>query len=178
MISKARLLFFSLFFSVVFAVHFLARSQDPSPNLSGILKEDVADLKKTHDGGTLREQIIKVLLESEETSQQTDGGLIWKLSVLATSGLAFMWLAFWFFVWLREENVTDILLSPSFFKTVCVMGVIAATVVLSLSGRLEANLTGAILSGVVGYVLGTITGRRKHENEGEDRPSRPTPVSD
>ncbi len=33
----------------------------------------------------------------------------------------------------------DILTSPSFFKTVTVIGVIAATVVLSLAGRLEGN---------------------------------------
>ena len=39
------------------------------------------------------------------------------------------------------------------------MGVIAATVVLSLAGRLEGNLTGAILSGIVGYVLGQISAR-------------------
>ena len=114
----------------------------------------------------LRQKIIKVLLESENPREdKVNSDLVWKLALLATSGLAFMWIVFWTFVYLRKENVTDILLSPAFFKTVCVMGVIAATVVLSLSGTLEANLTGAILSGVVGYVLGTITGRKKHDNE-------------
>jgi hypothetical protein len=53
----------------------------------------------------------------------------------------------------------DILRSPSFFKTVTVMGVIAATVVLSLAGRLEGNITGAILSGIAGYVLGQLSSK-------------------
>lgn len=37
------------------------------------------------------------------------------------------------------------------------MGVIAATVVLSLAGRLDGNITGAILSGIVGYVFGQLS---------------------
>jgi tetrahydromethanopterin S-methyltransferase subunit C len=45
------------------------------------------------------------------------------------------------------------------------MGVIAATVVLSLAGRLEGNLTAAILSGIVGYVLGQLSG--KHDKPPE-----------
>jgi hypothetical protein len=36
------------------------------------------------------------------------------------------------------------------------MGVIAATVVLSLADRIKGELTAAILSGIVGYVLGSI----------------------
>jgi hypothetical protein len=58
-----------------------------------------------------------------------------------------------------KQNVHQILVSASFFRTVAVMGVIAATVVLSLAGRLEGNITGAILSGIVGYVLGQLAGR-------------------
>jgi hypothetical protein len=61
-------------------------------------------------------------------------------------------------VWYRKESISQILLNPSFFKIVAAMGVIAATVVLSLAGRLEGNLNSAILSGTVGYVLGSITG--------------------
>lgn len=79
--------------------------------------------------------------------------IVW-LSVLATAGLVAMWGFFWHSVALSQEKIMDILLSPTFFKTVAVMGVIAATVVLSLAGRLEGNITGAILSGIVGYVLG------------------------
>ncbi|WP_020680270.1 hypothetical protein [Marinobacterium rhizophilum] len=81
------------------------------------------------------------------------------LSVLATVGLVVMWGLFWRAVAHSKENIMDILRSPSFFKTVTVMGVIAATVVLSLAGRLEGNITGAILSGIAGYVLGQLSSK-------------------
>jgi hypothetical protein len=80
------------------------------------------------------------------------------LSVLATGGLVLMWAVFWRAVAQGKESVREILLSAGFFRTVAVMGVIAATVVLSLAGRLEGNITGAILSGIVGYVLGQLAG--------------------
>jgi hypothetical protein len=76
------------------------------------------------------------------------------LSVLATIGLVLMWWVFWSAVLKTKESVHDVLISPSFFRVVTVMGVIAATVVLSLAGRLQGEITGAILSGIVGYVLG------------------------
>mgnify|MGYP006188588395 CR=1 FL=1 len=82
--------------------------------------------------------------------------IMW-LSVLATAGLVLMWATFWHSVSRSQEKILDILLNPAFFKTVAVMGVIAATVVLSLAGRLDGNITGAILSGIVGYVLGQIS---------------------
>jgi hypothetical protein len=84
---------------------------------------------------------------------------VFKLSVLATGGLVLCWTAFWVAVIVLKQNVHQILVSASFFRTVAVMGVIAATVVLSLAGRLEGNITGAILSGIVGYVLGQLAGR-------------------
>ncbi len=90
---------------------------------------------------------------------------IFKLSVLATTGLAVMWLGFWISVILRKESVHEILLSAGFFRTVAVMGVVAATVVLSLAGRLEGNITGAILSGIVGYVLGQLAGRGRGQSD-------------
>lgn len=86
---------------------------------------------------------------------------IFWLSILATSGLAFMWAAFWWAVVKRGESIHEILLSSGFFRTVVVMGVVAAAVVLSLAGRLESNITGAILSGIVGYVLGQLSGQRR-----------------
>ncbi len=85
------------------------------------------------------------------------------LSVLATVGLVSMWGLFWHSVAKSQENVMDILRSPSFFKAITVMGVIAATVVLSLAGRLEGNITGAILSGIAGYVLGQLSGKNEKE---------------
>ena len=65
-----------------------------------------------------------------------------------------MWAIFWLAIIRREESVREVLLSPAFFRTVTVMGVIAATVVLSLAGRLADNIAGTMLSGIVGYVLG------------------------
>ena len=91
--------------------------------------------------------------------------IVW-LSVLATAGLVLMWAAFWFAIVRAKESVHEVLLSAGFFRTVTVMGVIAATVVLSLAGRLEGNITGAILSGIVGYVLGAVSTRaRGHPEE-------------
>ena len=79
---------------------------------------------------------------------------VFGLSVLATSGLVAMWAVFWRAAAKQQESIRGILLSAAFFRTVTVMGVIAATVVLSLAGRLGGNMTGAILSGIAGYVLG------------------------
>jgi len=86
--------------------------------------------------------------------------IVW-LSVLATAGLVLMWAVFWFAIIRARESVHEVLLSAGFFRTVTVMGVIAATVVLSLAGRLEGNITGAILSGIVGYVLGAVSARAR-----------------
>ncbi|MEQ1583794.1 MAG: hypothetical protein ABL875_06990 [Candidatus Nitrotoga sp.] len=96
------------------------------------------------------------------------------LSILATVGLIFMWAVFWFATVKAKESIHEILLSPSFFRTVTVMGVIAATVVLSLAGRLEGNTTGAILSGIVGYVLGQLsTPAQRHAGEKEKSDAHP-----
>jgi hypothetical protein len=79
------------------------------------------------------------------------------LSVLATKGIVAMWGMFWNAVAKSDEKIMDILKSSSFFKTITVIGVIAATVVLSLAVRLDGNITGAILSGIAGYVLGHLS---------------------
>jgi hypothetical protein len=76
------------------------------------------------------------------------------LSILATAGLVLMWAAFWKAASVQQESIRGILLSAAFFKTVVVMGVIAATVVLSLADRLDSGVAGTILGGIVGYVLG------------------------
>ena len=87
---------------------------------------------------------------------QMSSQYVWWLSILATAGLCLMWAIFWIAVWRRNESVTEILTKPEFFKVVTVMGVIAATVVLSLADRIKGELTAAILSGIVGYVLGSV----------------------
>lgn len=85
------------------------------------------------------------------------------LSVLATAGLVIMWGVFWWRV--PQEKAYEVLLEPAFFRTVSVMGVISAAVVLSLAGRLDGHITGAILSGIVGYVLGQLTTRSQSRSE-------------
>lgn len=95
------------------------------------------------------------------TGPQLTAAEIGNLSVLATGGIVVMWSVFWFAVARSSQSVKDILIMPAFFKTICVIGVIAASVVLSLAGRLEGPITGAILSGIVGYVLGQLSGRER-----------------
>ena len=102
--------------------------------------------------------LVKML--PDDAIQMSSSDVLW-LSVLATGGLVLLWGIFWVAVHRRQESITTILSAPTFFRIVTVMGVVAATVVLSLAGRLEGNLTGAILSGIVGYVLGSVSGRPK-----------------
>jgi len=99
---------------------------------------------------------------------------VWWLSILATAGLFLMWTIFWFVVWRRNESVTEIITKPEFFKVITVMGVIAATVVLSLANRIQGSLTAAILSGIAGYVLGSVTHKPKENRETKppDEPRR------
>jgi hypothetical protein len=91
-----------------------------------------------------------------ESTIMTPGHVV-GLSVLATAGLVVCWIAFWRAVSKQNEKVMEILSNPAFFQVVTVMGVIAATVVLSLCDKLKGELTVSILSGIVGYVLGSLT---------------------
>jgi hypothetical protein len=90
---------------------------------------------------------------------------IYRLSIIATAALVSMWVIFWGAAVLSKERIIDILSNPAFFRTVTVMGVIAATAVLSLAGKLDGNVTGAILSGIAGYVLGHLTSRKNDSSE-------------
>ena len=104
------------------------------------------------------------LIKGSQSIQLSPEHIVW-LSILATAGLVLMWAVFWSAIVRAKESVHEVLLSAGFFRTVTVMGVIAATVVLSLAGRLEGNITGAILSGIVGYVLGQISARGRGHTE-------------
>jgi len=123
---------------------------------------------------TRTEGAVMDITQATDAAQKATEGLtplspeyVVGLSILATVGLILMWAIFWLATVKAKESIHEILLSPSFFRTVTVMGVIAATVVLSLAGRLEGNITGAILSGIVGYVLGQIsTPTQRHAGEG------------
>lgn len=83
------------------------------------------------------------------------------LSVLATVGIIVMWMAFWYSSGKAGEKPSEVLNNPAFFRTVVVIGVIAAVTVLSLAGRIEGNISGSVLSGIVGYVLGQLSSRKE-----------------
>jgi hypothetical protein len=103
--------------------------------------------------------------------------ILW-LSILATAGLVLMWGSFWLAAIRAKESVHEILASAGFFRTVTVMGIIAATVVLSLAGRLEGNMTGAILSGIAGYVLGQLSRRgQQPSSQATEKRDRETAAS-
>jgi hypothetical protein len=88
------------------------------------------------------------------------------LATLATTGIVVCWVSFWRAVTKRGgEEIRGVLASSGFFRTVAVMGVIAAATVLSLSDRLPGQITGAILSGIVGYVLGQLSGHKQAGDE-------------
>ena len=76
------------------------------------------------------------------------------LSVLAAISLVFMWWCFWKAAASKDNNVLTTIQNSAFLKTVTVIGVIAATVILTLVDKLGGDIAGAILSGVAGYVLG------------------------
>src|SRR6267154_4595436 len=88
------------------------------------------------------------------------------LGILATAGLVACWVSFWQAVTKRGgQEIRGVLASSGFFRTVAVMGVIAAATVLSLADRLPGQITGAILSGIVGYVLGQLHSRRNEDDD-------------
>lgn len=115
------------------------------------------------------EQSVAVVAAKETEAPPLAPLYVAGLSVLATLGLVAMWAVFWRAIVQSKESVHDVLASPSFFRTVTVMGVIAATVVLSLAGRLAGNITGAILSGIVGYVLGQMTASSRPSAEDKNK---------
>ena len=96
-------------------------------------------------------------------SPKMGSGDVLSLSILATAGLVICWGVFWLIVWLQDEKITAVLSNPAFFQVVTVMGVIAAAVVLSLSDKLKGELTASILSGIVGYVLGSLTTKQPQQ---------------
>lgn len=99
-----------------------------------------------------------MLLMADSPVQLSANNIV-ALSFLAAIVLFLMWGVFWLAIIQSKVSILDVLSSQGFFRTVAVMGVIAATAVLGLAGRLDSNIAGAILSGVGGFVLGHLSNR-------------------
>lgn len=76
------------------------------------------------------------------------------ISILATIGIVSMWIVFFIIAYKQNERLTDIIRMDAFFKAITVIGVIGSTSVLAISEKIEGELAAAILSGIVGYILG------------------------
>lgn len=76
------------------------------------------------------------------------------ISLLATIGIVSMWIVFFIIAYKQDEKLTDIIRMDAFFKAITVIGVIGSTSVLAIAERIEGELAAAILSGIVGYILG------------------------
>ena len=77
------------------------------------------------------------------------------LAVAALTGVLGMWITLWVAAAKNPELVKDLLLNQHFLRGMAVIMVLAAVTVLALSSKLQGQAAGAILSGVVGYVLGS-----------------------
>jgi hypothetical protein len=105
--------------------------------------------------------IVTAATNNSSQAVQMSAQYVWQLSLLASGGLIILWAIFWLVVWRRQESATEIVAKPEFFQIITVMGIVSATVVLSLAGRIDGNLTAAILSGIAGFVLGSVSQKPK-----------------
>jgi len=83
------------------------------------------------------------------------------------------WLMFFFVVLKNKENVRDLLTGSSFLQNLTVIGVVISTGLLAIVGVLKGELAATLLSGVVGYVLGsTARGLEKVTSRTETEPQQ------
>jgi hypothetical protein len=88
--------------------------------------------------------------------------LFW-LGVVAASVLLLGWFIFFIAAMRTRENLKT-LIDGTFLQNLTVILVVAATAYLTLTGLLKPELSGSIVSGIVGYVLGTIKQRQSSEH--------------
>lgn len=78
------------------------------------------------------------------------------------------WFILFFTVNKSKEKVQDLLTGNSFLQNLKVIGIVITTGFLAITGILKGELTDTLLSGVVGYVLGsTRKGPRKNSSQEE-----------
>ncbi len=113
----------------------------------------------------------------DETTRLLSPIYILAICVLAVFGLIMIFGIFFFAIIRSKADLTETILVPTFIKALTVAGVISATTVLALAQVLEGQVVAAILSGIVGYVLGTAeriitSGRCKSNGDSESASPR------
>lgn len=80
------------------------------------------------------------------------------------------WLMAFFVVLRNKEHVRDLLAGSSFLQNLTVIGVVITTGCLAIVGVLKGELAATLLSGVVGYVLGSQSrsGRERTRMQGSE----------
>jgi hypothetical protein len=59
----------------------------------------------------------------------------------------------------KNESIKELIEKTTFLQNVTVFAVVSSCTLLGLAGIIKGELVGAILSGIVGYVLGSIKKR-------------------
>ena len=94
--------------------------------------------------------------EPDENAGTTlDPSQVVVLAVAALVAVLGVWITLWVVAVQKPELVKALLLNQHFLRGMAVIMVLAAVTVLALAGRLDGEVAGAILSGIVGYVLGS-----------------------
>ena len=90
--------------------------------------------------------------------------------LLFASTLVIVWGIFWLAVSRGKTNPLAIIKNPGFLRIVTVGFTFLGVIILALARVLSGEITGAIISGVIGYVLGS-----NHPPERIDTSNRNTP---
>jgi hypothetical protein len=76
---------------------------------------------------------------------------------MVTAGMLLSgWIWFWWVVMKKQESPSQILFESSFLQNLTVIGVVCTSGLLALIGVIKGDLEATLLTGIVGYVLGSI----------------------
>ena len=70
--------------------------------------------------------------------------------------LIIIWVVFWIAIMRSKSNPITVINNSGFLRIVTVGFTLSAVVILSLAHILSGEIAGAIVSGIVGYVLGSV----------------------
>src|SRR6266545_2663955 len=85
-----------------------------------------------------------------------DAGHFLYLVLIVAVMLLCGWLWFWWVVMKRGESPSQILFQTAFLQNLTVIGVVCASGLLAVLGVIKGELEATLLTGIVGYVLGSI----------------------